>query len=198
MMVGHDQILVVDIEATCWKHNRAPAGQMSEIIEIGICCYAPATGAISDKQSLIVRPTRSQVSQFCTELTTLTQEQVDAGMAFADACAILVEHYHSRERLWASWGSYDHTMFVRQCDADGLPYPFSDHHLDIRKLWAELHQGTTMGFRRAMEAAQLEMIGTLHRGDDDAWNTARLLGWLHEQHKTDILEPFWTGQTDAG
>jgi inhibitor of KinA sporulation pathway (predicted exonuclease) len=31
-----DQILVVDVESTCWA-GAPPTGQISEIIEIGVC-----------------------------------------------------------------------------------------------------------------------------------------------------------------
>jgi hypothetical protein len=31
-----DQILVIDVESTCWQ-GKTPAGQVSGIIEIGVC-----------------------------------------------------------------------------------------------------------------------------------------------------------------
>ena len=37
-----DQILVVDVEATCWEGD-PPPGQISEIIEIGLCVLDVAT-----------------------------------------------------------------------------------------------------------------------------------------------------------
>ncbi len=69
-----DQILVVDLECTCWE-KAPPPGQVGEIIEIGICLldriHSPAgTG------NPYSAPERSQVCPFCTSLTTLTQEQV--------------------------------------------------------------------------------------------------------------------------
>lgn len=32
-----NEILIVDLEATCWENERIPAGQKVDIIEIGIC-----------------------------------------------------------------------------------------------------------------------------------------------------------------
>jgi len=32
-----DQILVIDIEATCWNNGDRPDNETSDIIEIGIC-----------------------------------------------------------------------------------------------------------------------------------------------------------------
>ena len=42
-----DQILVIDVEATCWEGN-PPPGQTSEIIEIGLC--------VLDVPTLTARP----------------------------------------------------------------------------------------------------------------------------------------------
>jgi inhibitor of KinA sporulation pathway (predicted exonuclease) len=118
-----DQIVVVDVESTCWE-GQPPPGEESEIIEIGVCLVEVATGARSEKRSLLVRPERSRVSPYCTQLTTLTQEQVDAGMPFAEACALLASTYQSRERAWASYGDYDRRQFERQCAARSVRYPF--------------------------------------------------------------------------
>jgi inhibitor of KinA sporulation pathway (predicted exonuclease) len=87
-----DQIIVVDIESTCWE-AAIPAGQESEIIEIGVCTVDIASGRRLEKESILVKPERSKVSQFCTQLTTLTQAQVDQGIAFPEACSILKNKY---------------------------------------------------------------------------------------------------------
>ena len=52
-----DRIIVVDIEATCWQGD-PPAGQASDIIEIGVCTLHVATRDRTDRRSLLVRPTR--------------------------------------------------------------------------------------------------------------------------------------------
>lgn len=63
------QLLVVDVEATCWQGPRPP-DQESEIIEIGLCLVDVATLARVERRSILVRPERSVVTPFCTELTT--------------------------------------------------------------------------------------------------------------------------------
>jgi inhibitor of KinA sporulation pathway (predicted exonuclease) len=89
-----DQILVVDIEATCWE-GAIPLGEESEIIEIGICPLDIASGQRLEKASILVKPERSRVSEFCTHLTTLTQEQVARGIPFSEACSTLRKKYLS-------------------------------------------------------------------------------------------------------
>src|SRR4051794_24198511 len=97
-----DEIVVLDVESTCWDGD-PPAGQQSEIIEIGVCTVDVASGSRAGRRSILVAPERSTVSGFCTGLTTLTQDQVNAGHSFADACRILKREYLTKDRLWASW-----------------------------------------------------------------------------------------------
>ena len=170
-----DLLLVIDIEATCWE-GEPPTGQENEIIEIGICTLDVATGQRREKRSLLVKPERSQVSPFCTQLTTLTQEQVDQGMSFMDACKILQDEYLSRERIWASYGDYDRAQFERQCRTRQMAYPFGSRHINIKTLFAVCYGlSHEVGMARALDVAGLTLEGTHHRGDDDAWNIAALV-----------------------
>jgi inhibitor of KinA sporulation pathway (predicted exonuclease) len=66
-----DQIVVVDVESTCWE-GQPPPGEESEIVEIGVCLVDVATGVRSERRSILVRPERSHVSPFCTQLTKRT------------------------------------------------------------------------------------------------------------------------------
>lgn len=173
-----DQILVVDIESTCWQ-DAPPPGQESEIIEIGICLFDVASAQRVGKDSILVKPDRSQVSEFCTQLTTLTQTQVDRGMSFAAACSILKKKYLSKERVWASYGDYDRRQFERQCESFKISYPFGTTHLNVKSLFAIIHAlPQEVGMDRALELLNLPLEGTHHRGGDDAWNIAGILSKL--------------------
>lgn len=175
-----DEILVVDIESTCWKDNIIPAGQESEIIQIGLCPFHIASALPREKQSIIVRPERSRVSEFCTELTGLTQADVDRGVSFRLACSVLQKEHQSQRRTWGSWGNYDKRMFTEQCRSRHVDYPFSDllrgRHINLKNLFAVL-----MGLPEEVEIPEalrmlgMEFAGKLHRGDDDAWNIGRIL-----------------------
>src|ERR1700722_5925445 len=90
-----DHVIVIDIESTCWDGGFPPRGETNDIIEIGLCPLEISSGRRLEKRSILVRPERSKVSNFCTELTTLTQEQVEGGIAFKDACKILEHEYLS-------------------------------------------------------------------------------------------------------
>ena len=170
-----DQVIVVDIESTCWE-KAPPPGEESEIIEIGICVLDVSTGERVEGRSILTRPERSTVSEFCTRLTTLTQEQVETGVSFAEACSILKREYLTKDRLWASYGDYDRRQFERQCQAMKVGYPFGPGHINVKSLFAVLHAlHHEVGLDEALELEQLPLEGTHHRGVDDAWNIANIL-----------------------
>ncbi len=173
-----DQIIVVDLEATCWE-SEPPPGQEQEIIEIGVCTLDIATGRRSGKRSILVRPEHSSVSPFCTQLTTLTQEQVEQGVSFREAIETLNQEYRPAERTWASYGDFDRIALQRQCEQRGVPYPFGRTHVNVKNLLAiSLNLPREVGLDRALEMLKLPLEGTHHRGDDDAWNIAAVLGVL--------------------
>jgi inhibitor of KinA sporulation pathway (predicted exonuclease) len=173
-----DQIIIIDVEATCWP-GAPPEGQESEIIEIGLCLLDIASGQRLEKRSILVKPTRSKVSEFCTQLTTLTPKEVKKGVSFEQACAILEQEYLSKRRIWASYGEYDHDLFRRQCESRRVSYPFSKGHINVKTLFAIMHAlPYEVGMVRALEIMGLELEGTHHRGHDDAWNIANILSKL--------------------
>ena len=180
-----DQIIVVDVESTCWE-KRPPAGQESEIIEIGICTVDVTSGRRLEKQSILVRPEYSTVSKFCTQLTTLTQEQVEKGIAFQEACSILKKKYLSKERIWASYGDYDRLQFERQCRARNISYPFGPGHINVKSLLAIIHAlPREIGMSEALELLNLPLSGVHHRAGDDAWNIAHILSELLLQKRAE-------------
>jgi inhibitor of KinA sporulation pathway (predicted exonuclease) len=166
---------VVDVEATCWEGD-PPPGEEHEIIEIGLTVVDLDSRRRLAKHRILVRPERSTVSAFCTELTGLTQDEVDGGVSFPEACGLLVTEHQADRLPWASWGDYDRKQFLRQCEGRGIAYPFSSEHSNAKARFAELR-----GLKRrpymalALEIAGLPQEGRLHSGADDAWNIAGLV-----------------------
>lgn len=180
------EILVVDVEATCWR-GPTPPGEMNEIIEIGACLLDPGTGERSGRRSILVRPRRSSVSPFCTELTSLTQELVNGGLDFADACAALREKCQSPRRIWASFGAYDRNQFLSQCAAFDVPYPFTDAHINVKASFAAVAElSRPLGMAGVLKRLGLPLEGTHHRGGDDAWNIAAILRHLVVERRISI------------
>lgn len=175
-----DVILVVDVESTCWD-GAPPPGQTSEIIEIGVCPVDLRTLTRTGKHSILVKPAQSEISGFCTELTTLTPEMFSEAGSLADATKRLKSEFHSKDRLWASWGDYDRRQFERVCKDGNVGYPFGPGHLNVKSLFAAaIGNDREMGLDGAYQRLGLALEGTHHRGDDDAWNIAGILCRLLE------------------
>ena len=173
-----DTVLVIDVEATCWEAG-PPPGQQAEIIEIGYALLDVPRREVREGGSLLVRPQRSRVSAFCTDLTTLTPSQVEEGIPFGEACRFLVESLDSQAGTWASYGDYDRKQFARQCASFEVPYPFGESHLNVKSLFAQAHGlPREVGMAAALRLLERPLMGTHHRGGDDALNIAGILADL--------------------
>lgn len=183
-----DQILVIDLESTCWE-GEPPPGQSSEIIEVGVCAVDVASLKRLEKRSLLIRPVRSEISEFCTRLTSLTPEMFAAAGSLADAAKVLKKELKSQDRLWASWGDYDRRQFERVCKEHNVGYPFGISHLNVKTLFAVATGAPhEMGLDAAYEKLGWTMEGRHHRGDDDAWNIAGVLCLLLGRMRADGIE----------
>jgi inhibitor of KinA sporulation pathway (predicted exonuclease) len=170
-----DKTIVIDLEATCWE-GEPPNGEESEIIEIGVCLLDNKTGHKSDKRGLIIQPIKSKISKFCTDLTSLTQHEVDSGMTLAKAFHILEQDYQAGKRPWCSWGDYDRRFVFEEAKSLGLNCPLSYRYFNLKLIYAlKNHLDKEIGLARALKHSGIPMEGQHHRGKDDAWNTATLL-----------------------
>lgn len=177
IMKTTNEILVIDLEATCWEYDRIPAGQKTDIIEIGICELNRATRAISRKQSIYVIPERSKISAFCTDLTGITPQLIkEKGIHFEEACEKIRDEYNSASLAWAGFGSFDKEQVSQQCDYLGIENPFSGNYINIMhqfRAYNGLYK--MMGLKRALKALNMDFEGNHHSGADDAYNAARIL-----------------------
>jgi len=169
-------IIVIDLEATCWN-GPIPQGQVSEIIEIGICLLNTQTGEVSKNKGILIKPERSEVSSFCTELTTITQGLLDKeGISFNEACGILRDEYQGYQYTWASYGQYDLNMMKKQCNFRGVEYPLSQNHINVKELFIKTKKlRKKVGMKGALNLLNIPLEGTHHRGVDDAKNIAKIL-----------------------
>lgn len=173
-----DKIIVVDLEATCWqpRHSK-PMGMKSEIIEIGVCALNLKTMEPVNKVSYYIRPTISEVSEFCVELTGITTELLkEKGIPFRDAINKLKKDFGPSSRTWVSWGAYDRNELIKECERYRVDYPMGRNHINFKNLWA-YQQGLSreLGLGKALKHLGMDFEGRQHSGADDAWNIARLL-----------------------
>lgn len=133
----------------------------------------------NNQQSILVKPQKSLVSEFCTKLTGIRQELLENAGDFSSVCNILKEEYLSIQRAWASWGNYDRVQFERDCSSKAIQYPFGKTHLNVKNLFAmQLNLDREVDLDAAYKIIGATMPGEHHRGGDDAFNIARILCWI--------------------
>jgi inhibitor of KinA sporulation pathway (predicted exonuclease) len=196
--------LVVDLEATCDDGGLVPRAD-SEIIEIGAVLVDGLTLRTVGEFQTFVRPVvHPKLTPFCTELTTITQADVDAAPTFPAVAARLAAF--GAGTLFCSWGAYDRNQLEADARRHGVPPPLGPHHMNIKEVFARAAGASraeaspeaagggggggggggasarrgrggsrTMGNRSVLARVGVEPTGTHHRGIDDARNIARLL-----------------------
>ena len=76
----------------------------------------------------------------------------------------------------ASWGNYDWYMVSEQCLREDQRFPFGRSHINVKELHAVMRRlPRALGLGRACEYEKIGFVGIPHRGDDDAYNVARVL-----------------------
>lgn len=176
-------LFVVDVEATCWDDIEDQAGQPNEIIEIGVAVLDMKTRHVVQKVSIGVKPRTTKVSEFCTQLTGWTQEQVDKNLDIVEALEEFKRLLNpTSNHLWASYGEYDRyklggstTGGVGELYGINSPFDKLRGHLNIKTLMALKHNfRKEIGLARAVAYYGLQFEGRHHNGADDAVNIAKV------------------------
>ena len=125
--------LVIDLEATCDESYKIPKPQ-TEIIEIGAVLADAATLEPVDEIGIFVRPVvHRQLTPFCTQLTSITQADVDGAPLFPKAIAALAAALKGRDFLFCSWGDYDKNQLERDARRHGVSLPLGKEHLNLKR-----------------------------------------------------------------
>ncbi len=176
MRIPNAHYLIVDLEATCTNDGSFPPTEM-EIIEIGAVRQNARSLEIEDEFQTFIRPVRHRIlTPFCTELTSITQSQVDDAPLFAPAIESFRAWFAPYDICFASWGDYDRKQFLQDCEFHGVAYPFPPGHLNVKAAFSQA-QGVRkrFGLGQALKRLKLTFEGTPHRGIDDARNIARVV-----------------------
>ena len=174
---GERRIVVIDVEATCWK--KGVFSRKKETIEIGavqlLLDRAPSTWP---EFQTFVRPRRyPRLSSFCRELTGITQESVDAAPAFPEALRLFLDWSQPLKRVvLATWSRYDLWQIVLDLEAHGLA-KFDIPFLDVKKLAAQI-VGSKSLEATARELAPDGVALPRHSAVADARRTALILSRL--------------------
>jgi len=176
----YDKMVVVDLEATCWK-GKPPEGEQSEITEIGVATLDLKRGNIVVMPDMFVRPVESTISPFCTELTSITADMVADAPTLEEVLASLKSTF--KDRVFGAWGEYDPNQINRETKRKGIKFRLPRTCVNLKSEFARYHGlSKETSVDGALKHLGLEFMpppgveeGTAHRGSHDAFNIARII-----------------------
>ena len=174
--MNEQNYLVIDLEATCDNGGLVPKHEM-ETIEIGAVLVDGQTLSPIDEFQTFIRPVRHpQLTPFCQALTSIRQPMVSQAPSFEEAMEDLSSFLTEQDALFCSWGAYDKNQLRQDAAYHGVKLPLSSQHLNLKELFSRrLGTKRRFGMAGALRKLGLPLVGTHHRGIDDARNIARLL-----------------------
>lgn len=178
-----DYIIVVDFEATCERDRRT---YPNEIIEFPAILIDVRRGIVDRQRSFqtYVKPWRNTtLTAFCTELTGITQSQVDNAPSMTEAIDLFVKWFketipYGAKVTFATDGPWDFKNFLFQQavlrDHVSFPTIFYEY-FDVRTTWSRtFNKGDPLKLDAMLKRMKLRFEGNPHCGFDDAYNIARL------------------------
>lgn len=170
LLSGARRIVVIDVEATCWK--KGMFNKQKETIEIG------ALELKSDRTfQTFVKPVRHpKLSTFCKELTNIRQEDVEGAPLFPQAMYNFLAWAEPIDQVViASWSHYDVWQLDLDLENHNLP-KLSLPYLDIKKLSTRMIGGKS--FTESALHFGIEIGAGRHRALSDARAAAAILEQL--------------------
>ena len=167
--------IIIDLEATCWKN--VMDFSIMEIIEIGAVKLDCDTLEVISEFPRFVRPVVNPLlSDFCKELTSITQKEIDEAETFNIIFPQLLEWIGDEDYKLVTWGNYDPKQFEIDCRRHNidLPEKFENRHINLKKEFAKQKQCRPCGMKQALRILKIPLEGTHHRGIDDARNIAKI------------------------
>jgi len=166
-------LLIVDLESTCYENE--PPHFFSEIIEIGAVVFDPASLEVIGEFQRFVKPMLFPIlSDFCKQLTSITQEQVDGGVSIDQALKEIGAFARKYDAVFCSWGYYDRKQIERVCLRFSIPYPFQKAHISLKHEHSAFYGIKKLGLGQALRFHGFTLEGTHHRAIDDARNIAKI------------------------
>lgn len=169
--------LIIDLEATCW--NGRPKKDESEIIEIGAVLLDNNYKILGEFQTFI-KPIKNPVlSEFCKDLTSIKQEDIDNAEIFPVAFERFIKEVEKlagcniENITFCSWGYYDKKQLIKDCKLHNIKYPFLNHK-SLKHEFAERKGMKPVGMKKALQVCGIKLDGVHHRGLDDAKNITKI------------------------
>ncbi|NXU10637.1 ERI2 exoribonuclease, partial [Pardalotus punctatus] len=188
-------LIVLDFEATCWGQ---PGRGSPEIIEFPAVLLNTSTGAIESEFHMYVQPQEHPIlSEFCTELTGITQNQVDEGVPLHICLSQFLKWIQNIQKekkilfstdskgnstleakacAFVTWTDWDLGVCLHyECKRKQLRKPdFLNSWIDLKATYRSFYNRKPKGLNGALQDLGIAFEGREHSGLDDSRNTLRL------------------------
>jgi len=164
--------IIFDLEATCWREDKSKQNETIEIGAVKVNKHGLIVGTFETFVKPSIHPT---LSTFCTELTTITQKDVDNADTFPEAIKKFRD-WMGAEYTLCSWGEYDRKQLIRDCALHGLESSWATRHVSLKHQWMDQYKISKKkaGMGHALRFYNIKLDGTHHRGIDDAKNITKI------------------------
>ncbi|KAM8961246.1 ERI1 exoribonuclease 2 [Pelodytes ibericus] len=190
-----EYLIIIDFESTCWKESKH-YGQ--EIIEFPAVLLNTSNGEIESEFHTYVQPQEHPIlSDFCTELTGIKQQQVDEGIPLRICLSQFsswIQKIQKEKRIifltaaptnttsehkmcgFVTWSDWDlGVCLLYECKRKQLRKPdILNSWIDLRATYKLFYNRKPKGLNGALQDLGIEFSGREHSGLDDSRNTARL------------------------
>jgi len=179
----YDMICIVDFEATC--DSQTNPQPIQEIIEFpAIMVDVKQKQIVSTFHEFVKPKCTEKLSDFCVDLTAISQEVVDKSDTFAHVLDKFENWFHGfiddndvKSFALATDGPCDMSHFFAQtCKLYDIPYPsYAKRWINIRKLFVSQYKNYKLSLDEMLTHLGMQFKGRQHSGYDDALNIANLL-----------------------
>jgi len=171
------KFILFDTEATCEADGSDKS--RSETIEIAAALFE--NGVQVDTFHTYVKPLIKPVlSDYCMNLTKITQQQVDSAPTIDKAIKQFKEwiktHDPDMTQYWlVSWGHYDRQQLAIECERYNQNIDWLIRHTSLKHEHARINRlRMGLGIGQALRKENLEFTGVKHTATDDTVNMAKI------------------------
>ena len=185
-------VCVLDVEATCDEYSKNYVHEIIEFPVVLVDLLAEGGPTPVDEFRSFVRPTvNTTLTEFCTRLTGITQQQVDSAPTLPEVLAEFeqwrlskgMEYTDERKDFaFAADGPFDLRFFLHgECTRKGIEKPaYFDKWINIKSMFKDFYNTRHLNIHKMLARQNLKFEGRLHSGIDDTRNIARIMIRMRE------------------
>ena len=127
-------VLLTSIRTTC-EHYSQSVGQ-KEIIEIGFGLVDKTTGQKYEPLSLFIK-SKANISKYCSDLTGITQKDIEEGVSFDEALFYFLENYEPKQySAWATYGNFTKDVLFNKLKSANSKWRPKASHINVQREFA--------------------------------------------------------------